>query len=161
MSYRAVPQARQRRPLWFPRAYHSVQRNQQQQQQPLLLFKQQSAAAVAVDSQFVYLNNLIPLTVYGNVKETITSLQTTKTPVIWYKLVHFNNYYNYCQYRTVNNTTFNKPAVPALYIHIPITTTAALSLPIATAAATKTNMGYRYRYLTWGFTFFQLYFHQN
>lgn len=147
MSYRAAPQTRQRKPALPPCAYR---RNKHQQhphnpdyQQLLVLqsYHQQQRSAASVP-QLAY---------YRNAKDSIT----TTTPVVLYNLVHYNNYYNYCQYRTVNNSTFHKlqqnaalATAPFLFIHIPIRAQQpppSANLQIANNGVTN-KMGYRYRY---------------
>lgn len=147
MSYRAVPQTRQRKPALAPCTYR---RNKQQQhqhnpdyQQLLLLqpYQQQQHRGAASVPQLAF---------NRNVKDNITT-----TPVVLFNLVHYNNYYNYCQYRTVNNSTFHKlqqnaalATAPFLFIHIPIGgQQPPLSSNLQFANNGDTNkMGYRYRY---------------
>lgn len=124
--------------------YEQQQSFYQQQLLATLLLRQRRTTGGSINLQF-----------YHHHKDTANkSTTTTKTssppppPVLLYKLLDYNNYYNYC--RTVNNSsTFNKlqrnvavaaaavqtTVAPFLYVHIPITT------QIATVAGD--HMGYR------------------
>lgn len=149
MNYRAVPQNRQRKPALPPCANRRNKHQQQHQHNPdyqqLLLLQpyhhQQQRGAASVPQ----------LAFYRNAKDNIA----TTTPVVLYNLVHYNNYYNYCQYRTVNNSTFHKlqqnaalATAPFLFIHIPIRPQQpppSANLQFANNGVTN-KMGYRYRY---------------
>lgn len=137
-----------------PASLSSTKRQQQFQYEQQQSFYQQQLLATLLLRQRRTTGGSINLQFYHHHHKDTANKSTTTTsspppPVLLYKLLDYNNYYNYC--RTVNNSsTFNKlqrnvavaaaaavqtTVAPFLYVHIPITT------QIATVAGD--HMGYR------------------
>ncbi len=120
MSYRVAPApTRQKRPFWPTRAFGN---NFDTFVHPNSVFTQ----------QFVHLNNLFPL---YNVKDSIASI----TPVVLFKIVHFNNYSNQSVHRGVRDYLSYRQPTPILFMY--------QNQPILSPTVKVDNMGYRYRYI--------------
>lgn len=119
MSYRVAPApTRQKRPLWPPRAFGNN-------------FDAFAHSNSVYTQQFVHLNNLFPL---YDVKDSIASI----TPVILFKIVHFNNYLNQSIHGGVRDIFSYRQPTPILFMY--------QNQPIVSPSVKIDNMGYRYRY---------------
>lgn len=117
MSYRVAPvPTRQKRPLWPTRAFGNN-------------FDTFAHSNSVFTQQFVHFNNLFPL---YNVKDSIGSI----TPVVLFKIVHFNNYSNQSVHRGVRDIFAYRQPAPILFMY----------QPIVSPSVKVDNMGYRYRY---------------